>query len=136
MEFGVIFHITHQSLITKIKSFVHLFKTNASVCLGGGSQGGNAPLSSLASDETPLASQNGGWGEKSDSFSRGGKQDCRPLSQLRNKFISKTFQWNVFDVLCYIAHQPAFFFLLSKTTLATAESRSSNPNSTKLFKKQ
>jgi len=64
---------------------------------------GNAPKSPLASGETLLAFKNGAGGEKCDSISRRGEQDRPSLLQSHNKFISKTCQWHVLDVV-YLYH--------------------------------
>ena len=76
------------------KSFVHLFK-------GGRFPKGKALWSSPAGGEIPFT-KNGEWGEKSDSFSRGGEHDRRPFVRFANYLFSKTFQWNVFDRISFL----------------------------------
>ncbi|MBP1549511.1 MAG: hypothetical protein J6A05_05860, partial [Oscillospiraceae bacterium] len=62
---------------------------------------------------------NGERGEECDSIPRGGEQDRRPLLQLRNKLISKTCQWHVFDALyLYLCTKAVASLLLGNPSLA------------------
>ena len=70
----------------------------------GGVFRGNAPESLVATSETPLSFKNGEGGEECESIPRRDEQDRPSLLQLQQKLSSKTFLWNVLDVL-YLYHQ-------------------------------